>query len=100
MRCVTIETELSDFHNMKKLQKVKSDINFVSKNKSIHNLMFLEESSSKVKDLLPNNKSLKGFQGSGLQISNSFALIKTRYLRTNCLIQNTLIIISTKQDKH
>ena len=70
------------------------------KYKNSDNLMFWEESPPTVKDLLPNNKSLKGFQDSGLKISNSPALIKTKYVRTNCLIQNTLIIINSKQDKN
>ena len=46
-------------------------------------LIFWEEFQSKLKDLLPNGKSLKGFQDYCLQIMIFYASLKTKYVRSN-----------------
>ena len=76
---ITIETGLSDFHKMTttvlKTSKIKT-LNCLSK---VH-LLFCEKFLSQLKkDLLPNDKSLKHFQDSCLQVLNSFAPLKTKY---------------------
>ena len=42
-----------------------------------------EEFLSKLKDLLPNDKSLKSFQHSCLKIWNPLAPLKVKYVRAN-----------------
>ena len=53
------------------------------KYRNFDNLLFQEEFLSKLKDLLPNDKSLKGFQDSCLQILNSLAPLQTKYACAN-----------------
>ena len=45
--------------------------------------MFQEEFRSNSKDLLPSDKSLKGFQDACIQILNSLAPLRTKYVRAN-----------------
>ena len=53
------------------------------KYKNFDNLLFREEFLSKLKHLLPNDKSLKIFQDSCLQILNSLAPLEAKYVCAN-----------------
>ena len=67
--------------------------------------MFQEEFLSKLKNLLPNDKSPKSFQDSFLQILNFLAPLKTKYARANKApfmnkeLQKAIIIGSNKSNK-
>ena len=83
---ITTETGLSDFHKMTTVlktyvKKQSPKVIVYRKYKSNDNLLLREEFPSKFKDLLPNDKSLKGVQDSCLQILNSLAPLKTKYVR-------------------
>ena len=86
---ITTETGLSDFHKMTTtvlktyVKKRSRELIVYRKYKSNDNLLLQEEFPSKFKDLLPNDKSLKGVQDSCLQILDSLAPLKTKYLRAN-----------------
>ena len=82
---ITTETGLSDFHKMTTVlktyvKKQSPKVIVYRKYKSNDNLLLREEFPSKFKDLLPNDKSLKGVQDSCLQILNSLAPLKTKYV--------------------
>ena len=83
---ITTETGLSDFHKMTtvlktSVKKQSPKVIVYRKYKSNDNLLLREEFPSKFKDLLPNDKSLKGVQDSCLQILNSLAPLKKKYVR-------------------
>ena len=66
------------------------------KYKNYDNFLFLEEFISELKDLLPNDKNLKGFQDSCLQILNSLIPLKTKYVEyvQNKELQKAIMIRS------
>ena len=53
------------------------------KDKNYDNILFRKEFLSKLRDLLPNDKSMKGFQDTSFQTLNSLPSSKTKYVRAN-----------------
>ena len=53
------------------------------KDKNYDNILFRKEFLSKLKDPLPNDKSMKSFQDSSFQTLNSLPPSKTKYVRAN-----------------
>ena len=86
---IRIETGLSDFYTMTKIvlktyfKRENPTLIVHPKYKNYNSLLLQEEFLPKLKDLLPNDKSLKGLQDSCLQILNSLAPLKTKYVCAN-----------------
>ena len=92
---LTNETGLSGFHKMTTtvlkthfklktyFKKQNPKLIIYRKYKNFDNLLFREEFLSKFKDLLANDKNLKGFQEYCLLILNSLAPLKTKYFLAN-----------------
>ena len=80
-----LETGLSGFHTLTTavsktyFKKQNPKLIVYRKCKNYDNLVFREELSY-IKDLLPNDKSLKSFQDSCLQFLYSFASLRAKYV--------------------
>ena len=83
---ITIKPGLPEFHKITRtvlktyLRKQNPELIVYQKYKNYDDL-FREEFLSKLKNLLPNEKILKGFEDSCLQILNSLAPLKTKYVK-------------------
>ena len=79
---ITIEPGLAEFHKITRtvlktyLRKQNPELIIYRKYKN-----YYQKFLSKLKNLLPNKKILKGFQDSCLQILNSLAPLKTKYVK-------------------
>ena len=86
---IKVETGLSLFHKMTTtvskthFRKQNPKLIVYRKYKNYDNLLFQEEFLSKLKDLLSNDRSLKGFQDPCLQILNYLTPLKAKYVRAN-----------------